>query len=86
MMSQTNIYQFFSPVSAEEARTANAGSRNNTIISQSDESIPNLEQIPRKRHVRKRFKGILIDNSLYVTILLYLKKNHHVSPLSWGNF
>ena len=34
----------------------------------------------------KDLKVIYHNNSLYVTILLYLKKNIMFSPLSWGNF
>ena len=44
-MSQTKISQFFSPVTAEEARTANARTTN-AKASQTDNDMPEMDDIP----------------------------------------
>ena len=55
-LSQTVISQFFSPVNAEEARTANAKSNARNRVCKSEESKPAAERVSRSG---KRFKGNL---------------------------
>ena len=54
-LSQTIISQFFSPVTAEEARTANARTKN-ANISQTDNDIPEMDAIP---NIQRRSRGNL---------------------------
>ena len=76
-LSQATISQFFSPVSAEEARTANARSTNaETSFSQSDGSPSEPENSTRPK-VGQRLRG-----NLKVFQLNTAKKSESGSALS----
>ena len=56
-LSQSTISQFFSPVSADEARTANARTANDTAnISPTDYSVPEIDANP---NLQRRSRGNL---------------------------
>ena len=81
-LSQTSISQFFSPVTAEEARTANARTTN-ANVSQTDNDMPEIDLSPSESDNSTRPKvGQRLRGNLKVFQLNAAKKSESGSALS----